>query len=127
VTGRHRGNYFLLKAEHFDIKLEPISSGNGQPAEKYGREGPIRPPPTDMLPSNERKNSSESSSVAIASEPANADIYIDGKFVGQTPSTVRLAAGSHHVEIRIQGWQTWERDLEVLKDSQLSLHAVLSE
>ena len=29
VTGRHRGNYFLLKADHFEIKLEAISSGNG--------------------------------------------------------------------------------------------------
>jgi hypothetical protein len=127
VTGRHRGNYFLLKAEHFETKLEAISYGNGQAAETSGKEGPMRPPPAGALHSNEIKNDAESGSVAIVSDPSDADIYIDGKFVGQTPSTVRLAAGSHHVEVRVQGKQTWERDLEVLKDSQLSLHAVLHE
>jgi PEGA domain len=125
VTGRRRGSYFLLKAGDFEIKLEAISYGNaGQPAEIAGREGPLRPPSAETLRSQEAKNSSEGGSVAIASEPADADIYIDGKFVGQTPSTVRLPAGAHHVEVRAQGKQNWERDLEVLKDSQLTLHAV---
>jgi hypothetical protein len=136
VTGRRRGSYFLLKAEHFEIKLEVISLGNtgnnaghnvGQPAETTGREGPMHPPAGDMFRANEQKSSSEAGSVAIASEPAGTDIYIDGKFVGQTPSTVHLAAGSHHVEVRAQGKQTWERDLDVLKDSQLTLHAIFSD
>ena len=80
-----------------------------------------------MLRASEPKISSEAGSAAIASEPTGADIYIDNKFVGQTPSTLRLAAGSHHVEVRLQGKQTWERDLDVLKDSQLTLHAVFPE
>src|ERR1700735_3484938 len=29
ITGRQRGNYFLLKARRFDVKLEPVSSGSG--------------------------------------------------------------------------------------------------
>jgi hypothetical protein len=129
VTGRHRGNYFLLKADHFEIKLEAISSGNGASSETYGNVGPMRPPTVtaEALRPGEQKNSSEGGSVAITSEPPDADIYIDGKFVGQTPSTIRLTAGSHHVEVRVQSRQTWERDLEVLKDSQLSLHATLRE
>jgi len=42
VNGKRHGNYFLLKADHFDFKLEPISearanapsilpTGNGSP------------------------------------------------------------------------------------------------
>ncbi len=129
VTGRHRGNYFLLKADHFEIKLEAISVGNGSSSEAYANAGPMRPPAaaTEALRSTEARSNSEGGSVAITSEPPDADIYIDGKFVGQTPSTIRLAAGSHHVEVRVQSRQTWERDLEVLKDSQLSLHAVVRE
>src|SRR6202142_2641471 len=81
ITGRRRGSYFLLKAGHFEIKLEAISYGNaGQSAETVAREGPMHPPSADMLRSQEAKNSSESGSVAIASEPGDADIYIDGKF-----------------------------------------------
>jgi serine protease Do len=66
-------------------------------------------------------------SVAIASDPAGAEIYIDGKFVGQTPSTIRLPSGAHRIEVKSQGKQNWQRDLEVLKDSELTLHPVLAE
>jgi serine protease Do len=65
-----------------------------------------------------------SGTVAITSDLAGADIYVDGKFVGQTPSTISLASGSHHIEVKSQGRQSWSRDLEVLKDSQLTLRAI---
>jgi hypothetical protein len=56
---------------------------------------------------------------------AGAEIYVDGKFVGQTPSTLQLASGTHHIEVKSEGKRGWERDLEVLKDSQLTLHPEL--
>lgn len=65
--------------------------------------------------------------VAISCDAAGAEIYVDGKFVGQTPSTLQLASGTHHIEVRSSGKREWERDLEVLKDSQLTLHPVLGE
>ncbi|HEY6905103.1 MAG TPA: trypsin-like peptidase domain-containing protein [Candidatus Acidoferrales bacterium] len=63
--------------------------------------------------------------VAISCDVTGAEIYVDGKFVGQTPSTLELASGAHHVEVKSEGKRGWERDLEVLKDSQLTLHPVL--
>jgi F420-dependent methylenetetrahydromethanopterin dehydrogenase len=63
--------------------------------------------------------------VAIASDPAGAEIYVDGKFVGQTPSTIPLVAGGHDVVVRAAGKKDWERELTVLKESQLTLRAVL--
>ena len=64
-------------------------------------------------------------SVAITSEPAGAEIYADGKFVGQTPSTIHLVSGPHRIERRASGKRNWERELEVTKDSELTLHPVL--
>jgi serine protease Do len=64
-------------------------------------------------------------SVSVSSEPAGAEIYVDGSFVGNTPSTLKLDAGAHHVEIKAPGKRTWERDLEVMKESQVSLQAAL--
>src|SRR5271156_4284204 len=48
VTGRHHGNYFLLKSGLFDIKLDPISHGGG-PTETMGHDGPLRPASDDVL------------------------------------------------------------------------------
>ena len=63
--------------------------------------------------------------VHISSEPDGADITVDGKFVGSTPSTLRLSAGSHEVEVKAAGRQPWHRILDVLNDSDVSLKAVL--
>jgi serine protease Do len=63
--------------------------------------------------------------VTVACETMGAEIYVDGKFVGQTPSTLQLASGSHYIEVKSQGKRDWTRNLEVLKDSQLTLHPML--
>jgi len=119
ITGKHRGNYFLLKSERFEIKLELVSLGAEHSFESSGREGPIDPAAASAKNSEEEKNSG---TVVITSDPPGADIYLDGKFIGQTPSTVHLAPGAHHMEMKLNQ-QGWERDLEMLKDSQLTLHA----
>ena len=62
--------------------------------------------------------------VTIHSDPENADIYVDGKFVGNTPSELPLSAGMHHIAISTLGKKSWERDLEVVKDGRVQLHAV---
>jgi hypothetical protein len=126
VNGRHHGNYFLLKSVRFDIKLEPVPIGNS-PVETIGHEGPLRPASAEAFRADESEPHAPSGIVTIASDPSGAEIYVDAKFVGQTPSTIHLAAGSHRIEVKSQGKQTWARDLEVLNDSQLTLHPILSE
>ena len=41
--------------------------------------------------------------LAVQSDPAGAEIVLDGKVVGPTPATLEAAAGQHHVEVRIGG------------------------
>jgi PEGA domain len=125
VNGRHHGNYFLLKSRRFDINLEPISYGDGGPVETIDGEGPMRPASIAALRPEDREAHAETGSVEIASDPPGAEIYVDGKFVGQTPSTIRLASGSHRIEVKSRGRQNWARDLEVLKDSHVTLDPVL--
>ncbi|HVB56053.1 MAG TPA: PEGA domain-containing protein [Candidatus Acidoferrales bacterium] len=127
ITGRRRGSYFLLKSDHFAVSMEATAGEDDPALEMSGREGPI-PPPSDAGPQpGEDKTASDTSSVTIASDPAHADIFVDEQFVGQTPSTIHLAVGSHHIELKIPGKESWQRNLQVLKDSQLTLHAVLGE
>ncbi len=63
--------------------------------------------------------------VAITSEPDDAEIYVDEKFVGNAPAKLKLAAGSHIVVIKAAGFADWKRALEILKDSQVTLKPVL--
>jgi PEGA domain-containing protein len=126
INGRHHGNYFLLKSSHFEIKLDPTFHGSN-PVETIGREGPLRPASAAAFRADDHETKAGTGSLTISSDPTGAEIYIDGKFVGQTPSTIQLSSGTHRIEVKSQGKQEWQRDLEVLKDSQLTLHPILAQ
>ncbi len=64
-----------------------------------------------------------SGTVAISSEPDAAEIYVDGKFHGNTPATLRIAAGSHTVVLKCFGRPDYSRTLEIPKASKLTLKA----
>jgi hypothetical protein len=48
----------------------------------------------------------------ISSSPAGADIELDGSFIGNTPSTVGVAAGDHLIRLTKNGYVKWERKLK---------------
>ncbi|HTA80037.1 MAG TPA: PEGA domain-containing protein, partial [Terracidiphilus sp.] len=50
---------------------------------------------------------------SIDSTPPGADIEVDGGFVGNTPSTVSLAAGSHQIVVKKKGFTDWTKTLSV--------------
>jgi PEGA domain len=56
---------------------------------------------------------SSSSQIAVSSMPANADIEVDGSFVGSTPSSIDVTPGEHSVVIRKKGYKDWQRKLKV--------------
>jgi len=64
--------------------------------------------------------------LSIVSDIEGADVYIDGKLVGETPATFTLSNGVHKVEVKDQNGQSWQRDLEVLDDSDVKLTAKMS-
>lgn len=65
------------------------------------------------------------SCVTFVSEPQGADIYVDGKFVGNTPSTLALPAGSHEVRVEGDTFKPWTRKLSSTAGSTVTIHAVL--
>ena len=64
--------------------------------------------------------------VSIKSDPDGADITIDGKFVGSTPSSVFLKSGEHTVVIKKEGHKTWERFVRLEPGSTITLSATLT-
>jgi len=59
--------------------------------------------------------------VKVVSDPAGADVYVDGKFVGNAPATLKIPVGEHDVRLSSPNRGDWERTLEILNDSQVSL------
>ena len=53
------------------------------------------------------------SSVEVKSTPDGADITLDEKYMGSTPSTLKLTAGDHKIKLEKAGFKTWERRLTV--------------
>jgi hypothetical protein len=47
--------------------------------------------------------------IAVSSTPANADIALDGSFVGNTPSQIDVTPGDHTLTISKSGFKPWER------------------
>ena len=68
---------------------------------------------------------SEKGRLQVASSVPDAEVYIDGKFVGNAPSTVPLAAGEHTVEVKAPKFADWKRTLSVSDGSDLNVKAAL--
>jgi hypothetical protein len=53
-------------------------------------------------------------SIHVTSSPVGADILVDGKFVGSTPSTLQLAPGDHTINVHKNGFAAWNRSVHVV-------------
>ncbi len=49
--------------------------------------------------------------IEIKSTPDGAEITVDDKYMGSTPSTLRLSAGDHNIKLEQTRFQPWERTL----------------
>ena len=132
MKGHNRGRYWLVKADEVQATLKPVS----KTASEGARAGPL--PVTKQNSGNELPAEKPTSARAFSAAPAadtgvlvlssdtiGAEIYVDGKFVGDTPSTISLPSGTHQISIKASGKKDWKREIEVMKGSQVSLHPVL--
>ena len=63
--------------------------------------------------------------VNVTSEDERCEVFVDGAFVGNSPAKLRLAEGSHVVEVKKPGFKVYRRELQVGAGSELSLRAAL--
>ena len=125
VSGKRHGNYFVLKSDHFDMKLAASAEIAGATWAGDARVGPMHPQAVTAALSDEGEKARGVGSLAIASDPAGAEVYVDGHFVGHTPATLHLASGAHRIELRASGERDWSRELEVIKDSEVTVRPVM--
>jgi len=61
----------------------------------------------------------------FSSTPAGAEITLDGRYVGSTPSEIAITTGEHVVLFSMPGFIQWKRELTVLPGSVLTVSAIL--
>ena len=71
-------------------------------------------------------SSSGFGTLTIAADPEDAELYVDGKFHGNAPATLKLSAGAHLIVLKSSGLPDYARTIEIPASSKLSLKAILS-
>jgi len=62
---------------------------------------------------------------SFSSTPSGAEVTVDGRYVGSTPSMVNLHTGTHVVVVSLPSFVQWKRELSVSPGSELTVNAVL--
>jgi hypothetical protein len=106
------------------------SSVAAQPAPAPSASAPPAPAPPAPAPSLGSVQAAPSEKVEkvrcnFSSTPPGAEIMLDGKYVGSTPSKIELATGTHVVVFSMPGFGQWKRELTVLSGSELNVSAIL--
>ncbi|HEV3305268.1 MAG TPA: PEGA domain-containing protein [Candidatus Sulfotelmatobacter sp.] len=110
-----------------DVKLDPAkfqpalvpaatSDSATQPVPTSSPAATPNAAPSDTTPASPDQVSQDQGAAAeleVTSTPGGADIEIDGNFVGNTPSTLGVAAGPHQVSVKKTGFKPWERKITV--------------
>lgn len=64
-------------------------------------------------------------SVQLSSDPTGAEIAIDGNYVGNTPSLIKLKPGTHSIRMTMPGYAPWERSIETVAGESRNFAATL--
>ena len=65
------------------------------------------------------------STIELKSTPDGAEISIDGKYVGNTPTTLHLTVGDHVIKFEKPGFKRWERTLTITQGESTTIPAAL--
>lgn len=60
-----------------------------------------------------RSQANTSAEVEIASIPSGVEIQVNGKFVGNTPSTIANSTGDHAISVKRDGYKVWEKTITI--------------
>jgi hypothetical protein len=89
---------------------------------KFVADNTVSPPETVL-----KEEKAETSRIQIRSSPEGAEIYVNGRFVGNAPSILNLPPGEHTITVKHSGYKDWERIVSTLPGSEANLVANLEE
>ncbi len=63
--------------------------------------------------------------VNVKAEDEGCEVFVDGAFVGNLPTKLRLVEGAHVIEVKKPGFKDYRRELKVTGGSELTLRPIL--
>jgi len=99
-----------------DTTLDPTKFGNAQMVSRASN---------TLQPPSGSTSDSGLATILVKSTPDACDITVDGRFVGSTTSTLRLAAGDHTILIEKAGFKPWQRTISVATNGNITVDATL--
>jgi hypothetical protein len=114
-------NYTLSVRNTSDARLDSAAGSN--PAKLDYLSSAALPVPSSQSASQPQPQavSTSDAKVHITSTPSGGEIYIDGKFFGNTPSDITLTIGEHVVKVTIGG-KEWSRSVQITT-GEIRVHA----
>jgi hypothetical protein len=85
----------------------------------------MRTSPSSVTPEDKSKASEAFATVTVTSVPEGAEIAIDRRFVGFTPSTLHIPVGDHTLAVASKGYQKWERSMTFRDGESITVRATL--
>jgi hypothetical protein len=79
----------------------------------------------ESTPTESTPQGPERGTVNVSSDPAGADVFADGDFVGNSPAVLKLAPGKHTVKVKASGYTDWSKEITVQSGSEVQLAANL--
>jgi serine protease Do len=111
----------VLRRFYPDAQFAPPQETGAIPSETSAE----IPAPTETQPSQSAIPDG-TGTISITSDPDGAEIFVDDKFFGDAPATLKLAAGPHAIVLKFPGRADWTRTLEVLRGNKATLKAALA-
>ncbi len=124
--GKPRKQFYTLVAG--DAKAGPtVTAAAVAQAVPAGTAPPPSSPPPPPVPGHVDLNGyfPEKVKCNFSSTPPGAEITVDWRYVGNTPSEIGLVPGTHVVVISLPGFAEWKRELTVGADSAVNVTANL--
>lgn len=91
-----------------DMDLDPQKFGLESPENTVGASAPAQ---------------QSLSSVTVESTPSGADITLDGKYVGSTPSKLEVPLGNHLILVQKVGYSPWQRMVGITAGEAIEVNA----
>jgi hypothetical protein len=87
---------------------------------------PVAPPKAiPAEPSMTASGKAALGTVILSATPENAEVSVDGNFVGNAPVNLKLTPGKHNIVVTAKGYQGLTREITMMPDSEVRLTANL--